>query len=62
MWASCWGRVWAADAGCGVLTLQVLHLYGTPYEMGVAYGELMGKEIKTMFPQFYAYVEEQLGE
>jgi hypothetical protein len=39
--------------------LQVLHLYGTPYQMGQAHGILLKDNILLMYQQFYAYVQEQ---
>lgn len=40
----------------------MLHLYGTDYEMGVAYGQLMKDEINTLVPEFYQYAYSQIGE
>ncbi len=36
-------------------------MYGTSYEMGVAYGALLKDEITDLYTQFYQYVDEQLG-
>jgi hypothetical protein len=37
--------------------LTVLHVYGSQYEMGFAYGSLMSNEIRTLIPEIIAYVE-----
>jgi hypothetical protein len=37
--------------------MYILNLTGTPYEIGLAYGTLMKKEIRTMLPQFYKWLE-----
>eukprot|EP01111_Echinosteliopsis_oligospora_P000927 TRINITY_DN1115_c0_g1_i1.p1 TRINITY_DN1115_c0_g1~~TRINITY_DN1115_c0_g1_i1.p1 ORF type:complete len:446 (+),score=66.28 TRINITY_DN1115_c0_g1_i1:49-1338(+) len=38
--------------------VKVLHLYGTPYEMGYAQGELLGDEILSLYTQFWGYLDE----
>lgn len=40
--------------------LTVLHLFGTDYEMGQAYGTLMKTEINLLIPQFLDYVYAQI--
>lgn len=40
--------------------LPVIHVYGTPYEMGQAYGALMKEEISQMLPQAYDYMYSQI--
>lgn len=35
--------------------------YGTPYEMGYAYGELMAEEMKVLYPQAYEFMYSELG-
>lgn len=37
--------------------LTVLHVYGSQYDMGYAYGSLMATEIKTLVPQVWAYMD-----
>ena len=49
-----------ARASCSRFS-QVLHLYGSDFEMGVAYGQLMKAEINKLVPEFYAYAESQMG-
>ncbi len=39
----------------------MLHVYGTSFEMGVAYGALLKAEINALIPQFYQYVYGQVG-
>lgn len=39
--------------------ISILHLYGTPYDMGFAQGQLMQKSILAMYSQFYAYIQSQ---
>jgi len=38
--------------------VSVLHLYGTPYQMGYAQGQLLGERIKTLYSNFYVYADE----
>jgi hypothetical protein len=40
---------------------QIVHVYGTSYQMGVQYGALLNKEINSLVPQFYQYVYGQMG-
>ena len=44
-----------------VAAAQVLHVYGTPYQMGLAYGQLMNKEINEIVPDFFNYFYSQIG-
>ena len=37
-----------------------MHLWGTPYENGVAQGELLKDEIKEMLTAFYQYLEDEM--
>ena len=37
--------------------LNVVHVYGTPYEMGFARGTLMKEEINVLMPQVFAYLD-----
>ncbi|KNC48210.1 uncharacterized protein AMSG_04439 [Thecamonas trahens ATCC 50062] len=39
--------------------ITVVHLYGTPYEMGVAAGTLLKQEIINLYDEFLPWVEEQ---
>ncbi len=38
-----------------------MHVYGTSYQMGVAYGQLLYKEINALVPEFFQYVYAQMG-
>ena len=51
-------RVALCDPLC---SRQVLHVYGTSYQMGVAYGTLMRDEITKLVPQVYEYMDNQIG-
>jgi hypothetical protein len=41
--------------------ISVLHLYGSPYEMGVAQGQLLKDKMEFLYQAFYTYVEETIG-
>lgn len=36
--------------------LLIAHLYGTPYEMGLAHGQLLKKEINALLPEFNDWI------
>jgi len=38
--------------------VSVLHLFGSPYEMGVAQGTLLRQQIQTLYTNFYVYAQE----
>jgi isopenicillin-N N-acyltransferase like protein len=40
--------------------LSVVHVYGQPYDMGFAQGQLIGPQIRALVPQFYQYVYDQV--
>jgi len=40
--------------------LYIVHLYGTPYDMGVAQGVLLKQQILEMYSEFWTYMEEQV--
>lgn len=44
----------------GPQTYYVTHLYGTPYEMGYAQGQLYGETVKTFIDDVWAYLEGQV--
>jgi len=46
-------------AGGNENPLYVLHVYGTPYQMGYAQGSLMKPMILEMYNEFFAYIEDQ---
>lgn len=39
--------------------LNILHVYGTPYEMGLATGQLLKKNILSMYSQFFSFMESE---
>ncbi|EDQ90047.1 uncharacterized protein MONBRDRAFT_36634 [Monosiga brevicollis MX1] len=42
-------------------TLRVLHLYGSPYAMGYAQGQLLADDIKTMVAAFFEYLDDTIA-
>lgn len=38
----------------------LLHVWGTPYEMGFAHGTLLKKELQTLWPTLWKYLESQV--
>ncbi|EGG23749.1 acid ceramidase-like protein [Cavenderia fasciculata] len=38
-------------------TVNVIHVYGTPYQMGYAHGQLLAPKIQKMIPLFFQYGE-----
>jgi hypothetical protein len=40
--------------------LNVLHLYGTPYEMGFAHGKIMKDVVTPLFPQVFEWIDVQV--
>lgn len=40
--------------------MNVLHLYGTPYEMGYAHGQLLSPQIKQLYSELYPWIYEQI--
>ncbi|KNC53440.1 uncharacterized protein AMSG_08947 [Thecamonas trahens ATCC 50062] len=47
-------------AGTSEGSFYVLHLWGTPYECGVAQGTLLKDEVKAFVNGVYAYIEDQI--
>jgi isopenicillin-N N-acyltransferase-like protein len=43
-------------------SFYVTHLYGTPYEQGVAHGSLLSEEITDFFVQTYDYLVDQIAQ
>merc|ERR1719502_2436656 len=41
-------------------TFWVMHLYGSPYDMGYAHGTMMKEEVKSMVTRAIAYMESQV--
>lgn len=47
--------------GSGYDQINILHVYGgTPYDMGLALGKLMSKEISQLVPEYFNYLYEQV--
>jgi len=46
--------------GQGNDTAHLLHVFGTPYQMGYAHGSLLKKELNVFIPQLWAYLESQV--
>lgn len=42
--------------------VHVLHVYGTPYEMGYAHGELLKPQLRTFIPGLYQYMGQKIRE
>ena len=42
--------------------LLVLHVYGTPYAMGYAHGQLLQSQIQKMLPAFMKHVESEVDQ
>eukprot|EP00054_Salpingoeca_dolichothecata_P014323 m.80699 g.80699 ORF g.80699 m.80699 type:complete len:434 (+) comp20935_c0_seq1:2228-3529(+) len=53
------GKLYKAEAQ-EYNSISVLHVYGTPYEMGYAQGELMKTEIEKLFVVFYDWIYAQI--
>ena len=41
-------------------TVQIIHMWGTPYEQGFAQGQLLGPEIKAFIDNTWGYLEGQV--
>ena len=50
----------AFKAGPDGYEFWVVHVYGTPYEMGYAHGSMMKKEVQTMADSVWQYFEKQI--
>lgn len=46
--------------GEGNDTAHLLHLFGTPYQMGYAHGQLLKAPLQTMMTKLWAYLESQI--
>ena len=54
------GKMYTAQAQEGN-NITVVHLYGTPYEWGLAQGQLLKSSFVTMIPAFYQYLDSQIA-
>lgn len=43
-----------------IIFVTVVHVYGDPYAMGFAHGQLLMGEINTTIPAFYQHVRQQI--
>ena len=55
------GRLFNAVHEAGNSSFPVIHLYGSPYEMGFAQGALLKKQAVAMYEAFWAYLVEDAG-
>lgn len=55
------GSLYVAEAQIAN-SLNILHVYGTPYAMGYAHGQIFQKEISEMVPQFIEYLDSQVAQ
>ncbi|EGD75487.1 hypothetical protein PTSG_06561 [Salpingoeca rosetta] len=53
------GKLFSIDHGNGK-SMRILHVYGTPYQMGKAQGEIFTKEIYDMITAFSGYIDSQI--
>lgn len=43
-----------------LITFLVLHVYGSPYDMGYAHGVLLKSQVQHVLPGFMKHVEQEL--
>jgi hypothetical protein len=49
--------------GQGYDKINIAHVYGdTPYDMGLALGQLMGEDLQRLVPEYFAYLEKHVEE
>jgi hypothetical protein len=49
------------SVGSGYDKINILHVYGgTPYDMGYALGKMMSKELATLMPLYFNYLEKEI--
>lgn len=47
--------------GEGYDQINIVHVYGgTPYDMGLAFGKLMSKELNELIPEYFKYLEAEV--
>ena len=46
--------------GSGYNKINIVHAYGTPYEMGYAFGKMMSDDLKKLMPEYFDYLEKQI--
>lgn len=42
--------------------IHLVHVYGSAYEMGEAYGQMMGKELHDQLETYFAYLQRMIGD
>jgi hypothetical protein len=51
------GKLYVAGGAEVQPNIDVMHLFGSPYEVGVAQGQMVGDKMKTFIPDTFAYFE-----
>ena len=46
--------------GQGYDKINIVHVYGNPYDMGVAFGQLMKAELNALIPEYFAYLDQTI--
>ena len=46
--------------GTGYNKINVVHVYGAPYDMGYALGKLMSADLLKLVPEYFDYLEKQI--
>lgn len=46
--------------GQGYDKINIVHVYGNPYDMGVALGQLMKTELNALIPEYFAYLDKTI--
>lgn len=46
--------------GTGYNKINIVHAYGTPYEMGYALGKMMSDDLHKLMPEYFDYLEKQI--
>jgi len=46
----------------GTTKISVVHVWGTPYQMGYAYGTLLKDQLNTFLPSLWSYMESQVDQ
>jgi hypothetical protein len=46
--------------GSGYDKINIVHVYGAPYDMGYALGKLMSTELQALLPEYFAYLDKTI--
>jgi hypothetical protein len=46
--------------GSGFDKINIVHVYGSPYDMGYALGKLMSEELNAILPLYFAYLDKTI--